>query len=93
MALDWKSVGPEHVRQACETVAASRQNSRTSGIVIWHNERALPAKEVLRTAYRLANQLPAETELRFSSGDSTLRLLSNLGFKVERLEPMSSRPA
>jgi len=85
MALNWKSVAPEHVRKACETVAASRSGSRTSGIVIWHDDRALPAKDVLRIAYRIANDLPTDAEIRFSSGDGTLRLLSALGFKVERL--------
>ena len=85
MSLNWKSIGTEHVRQACEKVASQRASSRTSGIVIWHHDRALPAKEVLRVAYRLANELSDDAEVRFSSGDGTLRVLSERGFKVERL--------
>lgn len=84
MTLNWRSVTAEHVRQACEVVAASRPGKRKSGIVIWYAERSLPAKEVQRVAYRLANGLPENAELRFSSGDSTLALLSRLGFRVER---------
>ena len=85
MPLNWKSVTTEHVRQACDKVAALRAGRRATGIVIWRNDHPLPAKDVLRIAYRLANHLPEGTEVRFSSGDATLRLLSQLGFEVERL--------
>lgn len=85
MALNWKSVSADHVRQACEDVSERRKIQRESGLVIWHNDHALPAKEVLKVAYRIANHLPEDAELRFSSGDATLRLLTQLGFKAERL--------
>ena len=85
MALNWKTVTADHIRQACERVAASRAGKRTSKIVIEYQGHTLPAKEVQRTAYLIANNLPDNTELKFSSGDSTLHLLSGLGFKVERL--------
>jgi hypothetical protein len=62
-----------------------RSHKRATGIVVWHKELPLPAKEVLRIAYRIANGLPENAALRFSSGDATLRLLSHLGFNVERL--------
>ena len=85
MALNWKSLKPEYVRQACEAVAASNPPRRAVGIVVWHKDHPLPAKEVLRIAYRIANGLPDDAEVRFSSGDATLRLISELGFNVERL--------
>jgi hypothetical protein len=91
MPLNWKSVTAEHIRQACRIVAASQAAKRASGIVIWYNEHPLPAKEVQRVAYRIANNLSEDTELKFSSGDSTLTLLSRLGFRVERTG-VSRRP-
>lgn len=85
MALKWNTVRAEHVRSACERVAAGKARENISGIVVWHNERALPAKEVLRIAYRLANGLADDQEVKFSSGDATLRLLVTLGFHAERI--------
>ena len=87
MALNWKTVTADHIRQACERVAASRAGKRASKIVIEYQGHTLPAKEVQRTAYLIANNLPNNTELKFSSGDSTVNLLNALGFKVERLQP------
>jgi hypothetical protein len=89
MALNWKTVTAEHIREACKKVAASRTGKRASRIVVQYEGQTLPAKEVQRTAYLIANHLPENTELKFSSGDSTLNLLSGLGFKVERLETLS----
>jgi hypothetical protein len=91
MALNWKTVTAEHIRQACERVAASHAGKRSSKIVIQYQGQTLPAKEVQRTAYLIANNLPDNTDLKFSSGDTTLNLLSNLGFKVERLESSSNK--
>ena len=91
MALNWKTVTADHIRQACERVAASQAAKRASKIVIEYQGHTLPAKEVQRTAYLIANNLPADTELKFSSGDSTVNLLNGLGFKVERREPVSDR--
>lgn len=85
MPLKWNTVRPEHVRSACEMVAAAQARPTVSGLVVWHNERALPAKEVLRTAYRLANNLTTDEKVNFSSGDATLRLLGTLGFSAERI--------
>lgn len=94
MALNWNTVRPEHVRSACESVAAGKARPTISGLVVWHNERALPAKEVLRIAYRLANDLAADEEVKFSSGDATLRLLTELGFSAERIgSKRASQPA
>jgi hypothetical protein len=85
MILNWKTVRAEHVSRACDMVAAQR-SSPASGIVVWHNEQQLPAKEVLRIAYRLANGLRENDEVKFSSGEPTLRLLAALGFRVERTD-------
>lgn len=87
MALNWKTVTAEHIRQACRKVAASKAGKRASKIVIRYEGQTLPAKEVQRTAYLIANHLPEDTELKFSSGDSTVNLLSALGFEVERIAP------
>jgi len=87
MSLNWKSVRAEHVQQACQRLSATRVARPLTGIVIWYEEQPLRAKEVLRIAYRLANRLPDTAGLRFSSGDATLHLLNQLGFKVERLGP------
>jgi hypothetical protein len=91
MALKWNTVRPEHVRAACERVAAARTRPSTSGIVVWHNEQPLPAKDVLRYAYRIANNLPADEEVKFSSGDATLRLLETLGFSAGRIGAQRTR--
>ena len=87
MALNWKSVRAEHVQQACQRLSAAGAARAPTGIVIWYGEQALRAKEVLRVAYRLANRLPEAADIRFSSGDATLRFLNQLGFKVERVGP------
>lgn len=85
MALKWNTVRSEHVRAACQKVVAARTRPSASGIVVWFNEQALPAKEVLRNAYRLANNLPETEEVNFASGDATLRLLESLGFSAGRI--------
>jgi hypothetical protein len=93
MALKWNTVRAEHVRAACDMVAAGKTRKNISGLVVWHNEQALPAKEVLRSAYRLANNLAADEEVNFSSGDATLRLLTTLGFSAERIGSKRTRAA
>jgi hypothetical protein len=85
MALNWKSVTAEHVRQACRRVSDASRTVKSSGIIVWDGDRSLSAKEVLRVAYRLANGLPDSTELRFSSGDGSISILRRLGFRAERV--------
>jgi hypothetical protein len=92
VALNWKSVTADHVRQACASVAPSYAGKRVGGIVLWHGEEPLPAKQVMRVAYRIANHLPADAELRFSSGDATLNVLHRLGFRAERVERTAHKP-
>jgi hypothetical protein len=85
MALNWKSVNADHVREALRTVSANRSTDRETGIVVLDKGRRLPAKEVLRIAYQLANSLPGDVKLKFSSGDGTLNVLRSLGFQAERI--------
>ena len=87
MALNWKSVSAEHVQQACTLVAKSHHRAPKQGLVVWNEGQCLPAKDVLREAYRLANRLSTATMIRFSSGDATLNTLRNAGFRAERLTP------
>ena len=88
MALNWKSVTAEHVREAMQLVGGSMTN-RNSGLVLVDGSRAYSAKEVLRVAYRLANKLPRDSVVKFSSGDGTLNVLTKLGFDAKRLNAES----
>lgn len=96
MALDWSTVSSEHVRKACEILAQGPQKSsaRVSGLFLLHGLHKLQAKQVVRVAYCLANNLPKDSKLKFSSGDATLHMLERLGFAVERvaLPPKSDSP-
>lgn len=83
MPIDWSLVTTSHVQKACEAVAAKRTD-RNSGLIVYFGERQLPAKEVLREAYRLAKGLAANAEVNFASGDATLNLLRKLGYRAER---------
>jgi len=86
MALNWSSVKPEHVSAAFELLAdKGTLIGKRSGLVVRQRGAVLPAKEVLRVAYRLANALPEKTEVKFSSGDGTLNILRKLGFDVDRI--------
>jgi hypothetical protein len=86
MAIEWSAITANHVQQACESVAARQRNSdRSTGLVVYSGERRLPAKEILREAYRLARGLAPETEVNFASGEATLNVLRKLGFRAERL--------
>jgi hypothetical protein len=90
MSLNWKTVRAEHVSKACGLLVA-KGSTATKGIVVWHNQQTLPAKQVLRIAYRLANDLPDNREVKFSSGEPTLRLLVALGFHAERIVPQRAK--
>jgi len=83
MALNWSTVRAKDVERACEELAKEPRDTKTGLIVAYHG-RALRAKEVLRLAYRYANDLPDTVTLEFSSGDTTLVILKRLGFRAER---------
>ena len=86
MSLNWKTVGASDVEQACGLVESGQQATRTpaKGIFLIRNGQPLPAKHVLRLAYCIANKLPLDAKLKFSSGDGTINRLRSLGFEVER---------
>jgi hypothetical protein len=86
MKMDWGTVKAHHVSQACDTLLKStRPGAKPSRLIVVHKDQQLPAKEVLRLAYRLANNLPPETKLKFASGENSLQLLRSLGFQAERM--------
>ena len=56
------------------------------GLIVTYKNKQLPAKIILRRAYCLANNIPSETKLKFSSGEASLQILRSLGFRAERLQ-------
>jgi hypothetical protein len=92
MAIEWDAITATHVREACESVAArSRTGDRDAGLVVFSGERRLPAKEILREAYRLAKGLAPDVRITFASGEATLNHLRRLGFRAERLGSRTRR--
>ena len=86
MGLNWKSVQTVHVTQACETLwKSTAPRAKAQGLIVTYKNKQLPAKPVLRMAYCLANNMPAESKVKFSSGEGTLQRLRALGFQAERL--------
>ena len=87
MGLNWKLVKAAHVTQACEALLTSAgPGTKPRGLIITYKGKQLPAKVILRMAYCLANKVPPETKLKFSSGEGSLQLLRSLGFHAERLQ-------
>src|SRR5262245_27564262 len=86
VSLNWNSVAAEHVAKACDLVAAgqSRPRAGAKGLFVTYKGRQLPAKHVLRVAYQLANKLPLESVVKFSSGEGTIQRLRKLGYEVDR---------
>jgi hypothetical protein len=87
MGLNWKSVKAARVTQACEAVLNSAgPGKKPRGLIVPYKNKQLPAKVILRMAYCLANNIPSETKLKFSSGEGSLQFLRSLGFRAERLQ-------
>ena len=86
MALNWNSVNADHIALACQHIRddGKRSPSKSQGIFVIYEDAVLPAKQVMRFAYLLANSMPLDTKLKFSSGESTVKRLRGLGFEVER---------
>ena len=86
MPLNWDSVTAEHVRRACDLVVSGQQppRAKAKGLFITYQGHVLPAKHVLRLAYLLANHMSLESDVRFASGEGTIKLLRGLGFTVAR---------
>lgn len=62
----------------------NQPRARAKGLFIVYNNDLIPAKHALRLAYCLANQLPLDSSITFSSGEGTITRLRSLGFDVER---------
>lgn len=86
MALDWSTIHREHVTRACELLIAGQHRPRVSakGLFAIYQDQRLPAKQVIRLAYCLANNFPLDTDVKFASGEGTLKRLRELGFSAER---------
>jgi hypothetical protein len=88
MGLDWASVKAQHVSEACEVLSDSDSpRSKSGSLIVTYRGKDLPAKAVLRLAYCLANNIPSETNLKFSSGEGSIKFLRSLGFQAQRLQP------
>ena len=92
MRIDWKEsidfaeIEAEHIQKACEALSDTK-NFRVYGstkIFVLFNGEKLPAKWVVQSAYRLANNLPDTTEVVFASGEKMISFLKELGFEVGR---------
>ena len=57
-----------------------------SNLIVTHRGKHLPAKAVLRLAYCFANNIRPEEQLKFASGENSIKLLRSLGFQAERLQ-------
>jgi hypothetical protein len=69
------------VTKACVELAASGQSVGGGSYFVEFDGRELPAKRVLRTAYRIATGREIGAG-EFSGGTYTARVLEALGFKV-----------
>ncbi len=89
MRLTFDAISSEHARQACALIRSGSRQARvpTKGLVVRYEGTILPAKDVLRVAYCLANRLPVSTLIDFTSGDGTLKRLSALGLDAFRMTP------
>jgi hypothetical protein len=87
MALEWSKVKSEHVAGACALIANGRVKSeaREKGLFVMFQGQRLSAKQVVRLAYCLAHHLSLEADVKFASGEGTLKRLQDLGAKVERV--------
>jgi hypothetical protein len=92
MPLEWSAVTATHVQQACDLVAVRQGVSdRNAGLVVFADGRRLPAKAILREAYRLAKGMPPDAVVTFASGEATLNVLRKLGFRAERVGSRTKR--
>ncbi|WP_437277888.1 MULTISPECIES: hypothetical protein [unclassified Sorangium] len=71
----------EHVEKACRELTASGASTGGGSYFVRFDGRDLPAKRVLRDAYRHANEREIEAKA-FSGGQFTARILQKLGFEV-----------
>ena len=93
MAINWNSVKPEHVRQACESMLSSGGHSKISptGLAVQYKDQQLPVKQVLKLAYQIANGPGSGIGLDFASGEGAIRMLKTMGFVAGRAASDGSR--
>ena len=86
MSLNWDSLRAEHVRQACSILRSTprKPGTKRAGLYVVFEGMELPAKQVSARAYRIANALPPDAEVRFASGEGTILRLRALGFEAGR---------
>ena len=87
MGIRWDIIEAKHVRKACELLAAdgARASSRAKGLFVLYDESLLPAKAVAKTAFLLATAQPLNTFVDFTSGETLIKRLRNLGYDAVRL--------
>lgn len=71
----------EHVEQACRKIIESGGQVGGGSYFVRFGEQELPAKRVLRDAYRHANEREIEAK-DFSGGQFVAKILQRLGFEV-----------
>ena len=87
MGIRWDVIEAKHVRKACELLAANggRASSRAKGLFVRFGESLLPAKAVAKIAFLLATAQPLDTFVDFTSGETLMDRLRNLGCDAVRL--------
>jgi hypothetical protein len=71
----------EHVEQACRSLVAVGPSPGGGSYFVQFEGHDLPAKRVLRDAYRYANDCEIDAK-KFSGGQYTAGILRQLGFEV-----------
>lgn len=71
----------EHIERACRELTQTGEHAAGGSYFVRFEGRDLPAKRVVRDAYRHANEREIETT-KFSGGQFVARILQRLGFEV-----------
>lgn len=96
--LGFRKIRREHVELACVEILSENGAMSIGSYFVRFRERELPAKLVLKKAYRFANgvEIPATA---FSGGTYTARILESLEFqvvvrrRVERSSTQTTEPS
>jgi hypothetical protein len=92
VGIDWSTIQHQHVISAADSIISNpKKPLRETGLFVVVNGQRLPAKQLLRSAYCLANRLPLGAAPKFASGEATLNVFKRLGFAVERVVPSSNK--
>jgi hypothetical protein len=71
----------EHIERACRELIQSGEHAAGGSYFVRFEGRDLPAKRVVRDAYRYANEREIGTH-KFSGGQFVARILQRLGFDI-----------